>query len=179
MKKLSDRTIWEGKSWHFRVETIALPDKSEMERGKIDHPGAVVLVPVLNDGDDPHVILIRQFRHALNETILELPAGTRGWNEDWELCAQRELQEETGFRADSFKNLGEILPSPGVSNELMTLYLATGLHPDPLPADADEEIEVMPTRLSDCLAMVQNGRIRDAKTIIGLWKTAMNYKMHL
>ena len=173
MKRLSEQTLWEGSSWRFRVETLALPDERKMERGKIVHPGAVVLVPVLKVEETLLLVMIRQFRHVLNETIIELPAGTRGWDEDWLVCAQRELQEETGYRADSFTKLGEIWPSPGVSDEVMKLYLATGLQPDPLPADVDEEIEVVPMPLADCIEMVQNGRIRDAKTIVGVWKTAV------
>ncbi|KAA3664242.1 MAG: NUDIX hydrolase [Chloroflexi bacterium] len=177
MKRLSEKTLWEGSSWRFRVETLALSDGNKMERGKIVHPGAVVLVPMLHIEKTPHIAMIRQFRHVLNETIFELPAGTRGWDEDWHVCAQRELQEETGYRAASFTKLGDIWPSPGVSDELMKLYLATGLQPDPLPADVDEEIEVVPMPLVDCIEMVQNGRIRDAKTIVGVWKTAV-YLQH-
>ncbi len=179
MKQLSEQTLWEGSSWRFRVETLALPDECKMERGKIVHPGAVVLVPVFQVEETPQIVMIRQFRHALNETILELPAGTRGWDEDWLVCAQRELQEETGYRADSFTELGEIWPSPGVSDELMKLYLATGLQSDPLPADVDEEIEVVPMSLATCIKMVQNGRIRDAKTIVGVWKTAVYLQLPL
>lgn len=178
MKTVSEQTLWKGSSWRFQVETVRLPDGSDMQRGKIAHPGAVVLVPVLTSEDKstPQILMIRQFRHAVNEVILELPAGTRGWDEDWQVCAQRELQEETGYRADSFADLGEIWPSPSISDELMKLYLATGLHPDPLPADVDEEIEVVPMPLSACVEMVQNGRIRDAKTIVGVWKTAVFFQ---
>ena len=104
---------------------------------------------------------------------MELPAGTRGWDEDWLLCAQRELQEETGYRADTLTPLGEIWPAPGSSNELMKLYLATGLHADPLPADADEEIVVQPMLLAELVQMAQNGRIRDAKSVVGLWRAAL------
>jgi ADP-ribose pyrophosphatase len=176
MKILSEETIWEGSSWQFQVESVALPKNATMERGKIRHPGAVVLVPVLQTKPTPQILMIRQYRHVLKETILELPAGTRGWDEAWLDCAQRELQEETGHRADEFTELGDIWPAPGVSDELMRLYLAMGLHPDPLPADADEEIEVVPMSLDDCLTLVKNGRIRDAKTIIGVWKTAVFLK---
>ncbi len=115
--------------------------------------------------------MLRQYRRALDQIILELPAGTRGWEEDWLACAQRELQEETGFRAKSLTFLGEVWPAPGVSNELMRLYLATELQPDPLPQDVDEEIELQPMRLSELAAMARDGRIRDAKSIIGILRT--------
>jgi ADP-ribose pyrophosphatase len=116
--------------------------------------------------------MLRQFRHALDETILELPAGTRGWDEDWLVCAQRELREETGHRAKNFIPLGEIWPTPGLSNELMRLYLAVELQPDPLPQDADEEIEVVVIPLLELVKMAGDGRIRDAKSIIGILRAA-------
>ena len=150
-----------------------------MERGAIRHPGAVVLVPVLSMGDDPELLMLRQYRHVLDETIIELPAGTCGWDEEWLLCAQRELREETGYRAETFTKLGQIWPAPGLSDELMMLYLATELTPDPLPADADEQIEVQPFRLSALVQMINDGRIQDAKTMIGVWKTAVNLKFPL
>jgi ADP-ribose pyrophosphatase len=103
---------------------------------------------------------------------LELPAGTRGWDEDWLVCAQRELREETGFRADSLTHLGEIWPTPGISNELMQIFLAMGLQSDPLPQDVDEEIEPQPVLLSDAIMMARDGRIRDAKSIIGIQRAA-------
>lgn len=87
------------------------------------------------------------------------------------------MREETGFRAANFTFLGEMWPAPGVSNELMHLYLAEGLEPAPLPGDADEEISVIPMLLTDLVEMARNGRIHDAKSIIGLWRTA-EYSQH-
>lgn len=159
-------------SWRLRVETAVLPDNSLQERAFIEHPGAVVLVPLQDGVDGPQLLMLRQYRRALDETILELPAGTRGWNEDWLACAQRELREETGCRADSFTLLGEIWPTPGLSDELMRLYLAADLQPDPLPQDVDEEIEVVPFLLAELVAMAGDGRIRDAKSIIGILRAA-------
>lgn len=149
-------------------ERLRLADGSTIAKGVVDHPGAVVLVPM----EDDQVFMIRQYRLALKETILELPAGTRGWEEDWLACAQRELQEEIGYQAERFSLLGRIWPSPGMSNELMAIYLAEGLSPSSLPRDADEEIEVRPMPLMDVVAMVQDGRIQDAKSIIGILKAA-------
>lgn len=141
-----------------------LPDGSLYVKGVVEHPGSVVLVPFQDD----RVFMIRQYRPALKRTILELPAGTRGWDEDWLACAQRELREEIGYRAEDFALLGRFWPSPGMSNEEMVVYLATGLSPDPLPPDLDEQIEVTPMLLAELLPMVRDGRIQDAKTIIGL-----------
>lgn len=138
----------------------------------MDHPGSVVLVPLRPLPDDYELLMLRQFRHALDQTILELPAGTRGWQEDWLVCAQRELREETGYRAEKFTDMGEIWPAPGLSNERMHLYMALGLSPDPLTGDPDEQIEVTPMLLSDLVRMAYDGRIRDAKSIVGILKTA-------
>ncbi len=172
MKELQSRIVWNGRSWQLRAVQSRLPNGEIIERAFINHPGAVVLVPLRQTPSGPEVLMLRQYRAALQQTILELPAGTREWAEDWLVCAQRELREETGYRAATFTPLGEIWPAPGVSNELMHLYLAVGLEPDPLPGDADEEISVAPMPLADLLTMAQNGRIRDAKSIIGLLRTA-------
>ncbi|MCP5098461.1 MAG: NUDIX hydrolase [Chloroflexi bacterium] len=177
MKQKDKKLVWAGSSWQLYEEIIELDDGSTMARGQIDHPGAVVLVPLLSTGDDPQVVMIHQFRHALGESILELPAGTRGQTEDWLLCAQRELQEETGYRADTLQELSQLWPTPGLSNERMIIYLATGLHADPLPADADEQIEVKIYPLAALLTMIKDGRILDAKTIIGLWQTAVSLQI--
>jgi ADP-ribose pyrophosphatase len=173
MKTVSSDIIWQGTSWRFRVDELEAPNGQRLAKGVIEHPGAVVLVPVREGQNGPEVLMLRQYRLALAETILELPAGTRGWDEDWLACAQRELREETGFRADSLHCLGEIWPSPGVSSELMRLYLATGLQAAPLPGDVDEEIELQPMPLADLVMMAQDGRLRDAKSIIGILKTAV------
>jgi ADP-ribose pyrophosphatase len=172
------------------VDTLIAPDGTELDKGFIEHPGAVVLIPVrvmdtltsaastgsVDDLSDKttsfEVLMINQYRRAIDEYLLELPAGTREWDEDWLTCAQRELREETGYRADKIVLIGEFWPSPGLSSELMRLCLATGLHPDPLPGDADEEIEVKPMPLDKLVDMARNGQILDAKSIVGLLKAA-------
>jgi ADP-ribose pyrophosphatase len=179
MKRKEKRLVWSGRSWQLYVETLEVGNGRLIERGQINHPGAVVLVPILIQSNDPQIVMIHQFRHALNETILELPAGTREREEAWLDCAQRELQEEAGYRADSFTELRQLWSTPGISNERMVIYLAADLHTDPLPVDVDEQIEVQPYRLSVLLEMIRNGRILDAKTIIGLWQTAVHFQIPL
>ncbi len=171
MKVTDSRRVLTGSSWRLRVETLTSADGRQMERGAIEHPGAVVLAPLLSNGE---VLMIRQHRHPIDQTILELPAGTRGWNEDWQACAQRELREETGHRAQELTRLGEFWPAPGLSSELLVLYLAQALCPDPLPQDEDETIEVVRLPLVDLLAMARDGRIHDAKTIVGIWRAAVH-----
>jgi ADP-ribose pyrophosphatase len=180
MKVKQSRIAWEGASWRLRVDTLLAPDGNELDKGYIEHPGAVVLIPVRESADpanstpatSPEILMISQYRRAIDETLLELPAGTREWAEDWLECAQRELREETGYRADKIVLIGEFWPSPGVSSELMRLCLATGLHLDPLPGDIDEEIEVKPMSLLKLVDMAKNGQILDAKSIVGILKAA-------
>jgi ADP-ribose pyrophosphatase len=163
---------WQGASWHLRAEEVILPDGSTLTRAAIKHPGAVVLVPVRESRQGPEVLMLRQYRFALDETILELPAGTRGWEEDWLSCAQRELREETGYRAGALSSLGQVWPAPGLSDELMKLFLASDLEQDPLPADLDEIIRLEPVPLAELVFMAEDGRLQDGKSIIGILRAA-------
>lgn len=160
--------VWDGPSWQFYLQQITVPDGQIMEKGIIDHPGSVLIVPL----QDSSVLMLRQYRLALDKTILELPAGTRHPQETWLACAQRELREETGHRAAAFTSLGEIWLAPGFSNERMALYLAADLTPDPLPGDPDEEIEVTIMPLATAVAMALNGELHDAKSVVALLRAA-------
>lgn len=164
------RTVWQGRSWRLKLVQQPLFDGTTQETGFIDHPGSVVIVPLMGK----HVLMLRQYRVALDETILELPAGTRGWDEDWLACAQRELREETGYRANTWKSLGKIWLAPGITNELMAVYLAADLAPDPLTGDPDEVIEVQQLPLKDLVQMASDGRLQDAKSIVGLHLAAVH-----
>ena len=167
MKHQQSRIVWQGK-WRLRVDSFRLADGQLYERGVIDHPGAVVLVPLLPGDDGPQVLMLRQYRPALDLTILELPAGTREPDEPWLVCAQRELREETGQRAATFTSLGEVWAAPGLTNERMALFLAEGLSGDPLPMDVDEQIAVEPWPLAELAAMAIDGRLDDAKSVVGI-----------
>lgn len=173
-KKVSGKTIWQKEaSWRLDEETWRLENGRLVQKGIVQHPGSVVLVPLREAASGPEVIVIRQFRHALNRHILELPAGTLHWGEAPRLAAQRELREEIGYRAGTFTKLGTIWPAPGSSDEQMTLYVATELTPDPLPPDDDEEIELVPLPFTALLEKAKYGEIQDAKTIVGVWWTAV------
>lgn len=163
------RIVWAGRSWRLRVRMLAHADGSQEEKGAIEHPGGVVLIPIHPAGD---VIMLRQYRTTLQQTILELPAGTRGWDERWLACAQRELREETGYRAAAFTPLGEAWPAPGYSDEVLRFYLASGLEADALPADSDEQIDLEPVAPAEVLAMAHDGRLCDAKSVVGILRAA-------
>ena len=162
---VQSKTIYRGKVFDVRQDQVRLPNGKLMQLDIIDHPVAVVLVPVDSSGN---IWLIRQYRHSAGEEILELPAGVTEANEPVEESAQRELREEIGMQANSVRLIGEFYIAPGYTTEYLYIYLATGLSPAPLPGDEDEFIEVVPTPISGAFAMVQNGQIRDAKTLAAL-----------
>ncbi len=156
------KTAWESEKWRLDIYELTKPDGAQVETAVVRHPGAVMLVPVDEKG---MVLMLKQYRLPLDETILEVPAGTRETKEEpWLICAQRELREETGHRAAEFHDLGLLWPLPGTSDEELMLYLATGLTHDPLPQDFDEEIEVVRIGLDELCAMALDGRMQDMKS---------------
>ncbi len=160
------RTIWGSEKWRLDGYELQKPDGSMVETAVVRHPGAVILVPIDENGD---VLMLKQYRLPLDQTILEIPAGTReSKQEPWEECAQRELREETGFRAERFTNLGLLWPLPGTSDEELTLFMADRLVADPLPQDFDEEIEVVPMPLDKLCCMALDGRMQDMKSCVAL-----------
>lgn len=147
---------------------VTAPDGTTHERQVVGHPGAVSVVPLDEDGN---VVMIRQYRAALDAELLEIPAGKRDLaGEAPEATALRELAEEVGLAADSVVHLAEFHNSPGFSNEHSTVYLARGLRPVPHQRQGVEEahLEVVVVPLSDVVAMIRKREIRDAKSIIGL-----------
>ena len=141
------------------------PDGVEHIYESLQHPGAVTIVPMV---DDDHVCLIKNVRPAVDRELIELPAGTLEPNEPPIHTARRELEEETGYRAQSIEPLCQFFMSPGIQNERMHLYLATGLQPGSTNFDEGEEIVNIVTPWSEALAMCHDGRIQDAKTIVGI-----------
>ena len=162
---IESRPIYQGRVVQFHLNTIALPDGSTTIREIVGTPGAVVIVPLT---DDRQVRLVRQYRSAVGEFLLELPAGTLEPDEAPEQAAPRELAEETGDHAAHWQRLSGFYTVPGICNEYLHLFLATDLTPGQAHREADEFIEVVTLPLDEALAMVHKGEIRDAKTIIGL-----------
>ncbi len=136
----------------------------------IRHPGASAVVPFLDPptDDDPRVILIRQFRHAADQFIWEVPAGRLDAGESPEHCAGRELEEETGMRAERLERLTTIYTTPGFTDERIHLFLATGLTAGAQEREADEFMEVRTLRWSEVGRLIRLGEIQDAKTLVSL-----------
>ncbi len=159
---------WQGDAWRLQVFYIEAPDGRIVEKGVIEHPGSVVIVPLLDD----QVLMLRQYRLSFDDVILELPAGTREHGEDWLTCAQREIREESGYQAEKWHLIGHLWPAPGLTDEQMAIYLATELTPAPLEADFDEEIEVVTFPLAELIKMALDGRLQDAKSVVAILRTA-------
>jgi ADP-ribose pyrophosphatase len=156
----------------FRVERVVYDDQQGVTRTReiVRHPGAAVILPVLNDG---RICLIRNFRVTAGEPLIELPAGTLDPGETPQQCAERELQEETGYAAGDVRACGWFFPSPGILDERMYLFVATGLKEGAPDRMADEQITNLVVSLDDALKMIEAGEIRDGKTIVGLLQYAV------
>jgi ADP-ribose pyrophosphatase len=142
-----------------------LADGRENSREVIEHPGAVAIIPLL---DDERVCLIRNYRLAVDAWLLEIPAGTLEPGEDPIVTARRELAEETGYTAAAVAPVIQLLFSPGILHERMHIFVATGLAPGPSRLEIGEQIEPQIMPLDDVLAMIGRGQIEDAKTVAAL-----------
>lgn len=172
---ISSDTIADGGMLTVKRDQVRLPNGHESQREYVLHPGAVVVVPLLSNGN---IILEKQFRYPLHQVFIELPAGKIDAGENILVTGQRELLEETGYTADDWINLGQQHPCIGYSNEVIHMYLATGLTAGEHRRDVDEALEVFEMSFDDCLAMVQRGEITDGKTIVALF-FAEKYLSHL
>jgi len=159
------KQIYKGRVVTLNIETVVLPNGVTVDLETIRHPGASAVVPLKDDGT---VVLIRQFRHAAGGFIYEIPAGKLNLGEDPLSCAARELEEEIGYRASSLSLLSSIFTAPGFADEVIHVYKATGLIPGRQQLDRDEVLEVVELSLSDAVKKIEDGTIRDAKTIVGL-----------
>ncbi len=168
--RLDSRRIYTGRVVRLDVDTVRFPDGSTGQLELIRHPGAAAIVPCASDppGADPTILLIRQYRYATGGQLWEIPAGTLDPGEDPEACARRELMEETGVTAARLQRLTCIWTTPGFTDEVIHLYLATGLTTGEPSRERDEFIEVVPQPLSRVLALIREGEIRDAKTVVAI-----------
>jgi len=159
------KNIYTGKVVTLNLETVTLPNGATVELEVVRHPGAAAIVPMK---DDRTVVLIRQYRLAAGGFIYEIPAGKLHPGEDPRLCAERELEEEIGYRAGAIERLATFFTAPGFTDEVMHLFLATGLAKTVQKLDHDEVLEVIEMPLEKAVAKIRDGTIRDAKTIVGL-----------
>ena len=166
MKKIDEQKVLRGNRFDVHRMTLLGSDDRRYQRDVIRHPGAVVIVPVL---DDDRVVLIRNTRPTVETTLLELPAGTREPDEDPIVCAKRELIEETGYRAETFELLHEFYSAPGISDERMWLYAATDLVHVGADREATEQIENQIATGDQIRQWLRSGEIRDGKTLVGLY----------
>ena len=165
------KILYRGKVVDLFVEEVRYPSGRTGLREIVLHPGGSVVVPLLEDG---RVLLVRQFRHPLGEEILELPAGKLGPGEDPREAAGRELEEETGYRASDLAELSSIYTSPGFCDEELHIYLARGLvrsAEGPRREEGELSMTTEAVSLSEALAMIVRGELRDGKTIVGLLLT--------
>jgi ADP-ribose pyrophosphatase len=169
--RLDSRPVHEGRIVNLAIDTVRFPDGSTGEIEMVRHSGAAAVLPVLSDpqGADPQILLIRQYRYASGGFMLEVPAGRPDRpGEDWELCARRELEEETGLVAGSMTFMTTIFTTPGFTDEQIRLFLATDCTTGTGNLDHDEFIEPVILTMSDALARIRDGDITDAKTICTL-----------
>lgn len=162
---LDSRMAYEGRLINLRVDSVKLPSGRETTREIVEHNGAVVIVAV--DAED-HVLLVRQYRSAVGEALIELPAGTKEPDEDPLQCAHRELREETGYGARRMDELGGFYAGPGYSTEYLHLFLATDLKPVGDIMDEDEIMNVFRVPLAEIPGMIDRGEVRDSKSVAGL-----------
>jgi len=158
--------IYSGIKINVRKDEVELEDGRKTSREVVEHPGSAAIVPFIGENE---IILIRQYRHAVKETIYEIPAGTLDEGETYPSCASRELEEEIGYTAGKLEPLVILYPSPGILNETMHIFKATNLTKTKTNYQQDESIKgAVQIKLNKALEMVKNGDIKDAKSVCSI-----------
>lgn len=164
---LASQRLYEGKILNLRRDTVRLENGSESVREVVEHSGGVCVAAITEDGD---ILLVRQLRYPYGEVVTELPAGKLSPGEDPLEAGKRELLEETGAVATTYRDLGKLYPSPGYLNEIIHLYLATELHFEQQQLDEDEFLDVVRMPLDEAVRLVLAGEIPDAKSQTAILK---------
>lgn len=167
--RIASERIYEGRILNLRRDRVRLPDGHEASREVVEHPGAVAIIAL---DAAKNIYLVRQYRYPIERVTLEIPAGKLDSGEEPLTCAQRELAEEVGLAAAEWKPLLTFYSTPGFSNEIMHLFLATGLRAHREKADDDEFLEIVRVPLAEAAAMALRGAIQDAKSIAGIMAAA-------
>lgn len=168
--RLSSRRPYHGRVISVDVDTVRFPDGSTGELEMVRHPGASAVIPFLDDpqGEDPRVVLIRQYRYAADGYVYEIPAGRLDAGEDPHTCALRELREETGYTATRLIPLTTFYTTPGFTDERIHLFAATGLSEGESQRESDEILDLAPVLLSRALQMIETGEMVDGKSMIAI-----------
>jgi len=164
-QKISSEMIYRGKILNLRVDTVRLPNGNQSRREVVEYSGAVAIVALVNDDE---VLMVRQFRYPAGREFIEIPAGKLEPGEMPLDCAKRELWEETGARAGKWEELCTFYSTPGFSTEKMHLFIASDLSFEEQHLDEDEFVELQKVSLNNALQMIREGKIYDAKTIVGI-----------
>jgi ADP-ribose pyrophosphatase len=166
--RLSTRRVYSGRIINLDVDTVRFPNGATGELEMIRHPGAAAVVPFLSDpdGDDPQILLLKQYRYAAEEFLYEVPAGRLDSGEDPRECARRELMEETGCEAQQIEHLYTFYTTPGFTDERIHAFMAVGLTHGQSRHETDEFISVETMTLSNALGLIEKGEIKDAKTAL-------------
>lgn len=173
-EQIESAEIYRGPIVTLNRDKIRFPDGSTSDFDIARHPGASAIVPFLSDprGDEPQLLMLRQYRYAAGGYLYEIPAGRLDGDETPETCAVRELKEETGCSAEQMEPLTTFLTTPGFTDEIIHIFMATGLTHGAHEREADEFVELVVMRLSEALELIRDGKITDAKSIIGLMYAA-------
>lgn len=168
--KRSGRRVYTGKVINLDVDVVEFPNGKTGELEIFRHPGASAVVPFLTDprGDDPQLLLIKQYRYAADGYMYEIPAGRLDEGEDPADCARRELKEETGCTARSMEHLYTMFTTPGFTDERIHIFMATGLSHGETAHESDEFLTVETVALSRALEMIKSGELKDGKTAAGI-----------
>lgn len=160
------QTLHKGKKFDYQQVTVRMPSGKDVQRQMVSHPGAVVVVPILPGGQ---VVMMRVYRHTLQERSLECCAGTIDGREAPQRCARRELVEETGYEAGTLEPLGQFYTSPGMSDELMSAFVATDLKHVGQHLEEDEDIHLELMTPAALLERVRSGALRDGKSMLAIF----------
>ncbi len=169
---LGKREVFNGKVVRLHVESVRLPNQHVAEMEIVRHSGAAAVVPIDQYG---RVLMIRQYRHATGDYLLEIPAGKLDPGEDPAVCACREMEEETGFRPETLSPMGWIWTTPGFSDEKIWLFIATGLTATEQDLQEDEILSIERVPLENAVEMAMREEIRDAKTICALLRASHRF----
>ena len=170
VQQVDRRELYQGKIFTLDHDTARFPDGSESGFDIVRHPGAAAVVPFLNDpeGEDPQILLLRQFRYAAGGYIYEIPAGRLDGDETPMDCAARELKEETGCTAERIEPLFTMFTTPGFTDEVIHVFMATGISHGQSAREPDEFAEVVIMRLAEALELIHDGGIPDGKSALAI-----------